>query len=1098
MSTVPLEFPVLVSPTQQSYHLRPLFLNHPQCSAKRFRDAMDLLSKEVRRLFRHFEMERSTIEELLWFGFNPKIKFEHIRLDFPLGQHLVFGTFIVVRFSLKGHTYVCLPSFNNFFAIISEKTLEYGSFIDQLRLIIREQLQEERKKDQYNFSPNDFYATGHEFVTTLSLSVTTKRAAFPFEQRMDNWFASLTGQQQRFSGAVEITRVGSNWRDSYPNRLQRAALRDEPVKRLSQLIFGPSMTAVVIVGPPGCGRTTLLQETFYHHVQEQEHHATTIWHIDPNRVIAGMSIVGQWQRRFESILEYLIKGNKDRPLPMAARPRLFIDNLVALFRIGKSAQNSLTLSDVLKPYLEQRTFTFIAEASLEEWNVVMETDRRFADLCQVFRLEEPSVAETARIALLERARLEQFHECEIENETIERIFALIHSLLRGTARPGNVVKFMERLAAKYRFGKVGIPEVEEAIGEMSRMSSALLDRQKILRQEDIYLALTSQLIGQPAAIHCLINVIQTIKAGLQDTKKPMATLLFIGPTGVGKTQAAKVLTHYLFTDASQLIRLDMNEFITEADVGRLIGNWSRPDGLLTTQVRHQPFCVLLLDEIEKAHPAIHDLLLQVLGEGRLTDALGRTTDFTNTIIILTSNLGADQNRQVGFLEHDAHNQASTYRAAVEDFFRPELLNRIDRMVVFRPLALQDAITITRLQLNELLQRDGFVRRTTILSISETALLEVAQRGFDAVLGGRALKRAIERDLTTLAASQLVSLTATQPILLDINWAQGHLQPHITALIPKTLTPDTSNQLEQKLNWKNINQLIEFTTHLRERLYALRDNEVNLNQLETATSDDLRLLLTMQESLFEIKDELEEILWAMETARDPKETRFTNQGRRFNFGWAREQINSADLYAHQDIRDYLEEMYIIAPKLIQESNSHWLNLLMKVNFLDFFCRGLEQKQQEELKLTLQSRVRGLGKQELDYLQLHYEKALAHLGMETARLCAQDTQPDCRTLQVKGPRLHTLLSGEEGIHLFHPPNENALPIQVSIEPPENQNSSINTVARKLPIVRSYVLPAKAGKGGVITDLRTGLLNRSGLQAHEWVLLWYANLQQEERIL
>ncbi len=1096
MPSVPLEFPVLVTPSKEGYHLRPLFLESPSSTAKRFRDAVDLLIKEVRRRFRSFETERGTIDELLWFAFNPKLKFELKKLCFALGPYMVFGDFAVVRFSLKAHQILCLPGFDNFFAIESKNLFEHGNFGEQLTNFVHDRLQERRKKNPSGFSPNDYYASGTEFVTTVSMQVSVKLGKFPFENQGNALFASLAGLGQNFSGATELARVGSNWRDDYPNRLQRAALRDDAVERLGKLLFGPLNTAVVIVGPPGCGRTTLLHETFYRYLQEQENQsksrAATIWHIDPNRVIAGMSIVGQWQRRFESILEYIIKGNQKRP--SHTRPRLFVDNLVALFRVGKSAQNSLTLSDVLKPYLEQRALTFVAEASPEEWNVVMETDRRFTDLCQVFRLDEPSVADTARITLLERARLEQVHECEIENEAIERVFALTHSLLRNTAMPGNVVGFIERLAAKHRHSAIGIAQIEAAIGEISRMSSALLDRQKTLRKETVLKALSAQLVGQPKAVNCLADVIQTVKAGLQDPKKPMATMLFIGPTGVGKTQAAKVLTRYLFTDESQLIRLDMNEFVTEVDVGRLIGSWARPEGLLTTQVRHQPFCVLLLDEIEKAHPAIHDLLLQVLGEGRLTDALGRTTDFTNTLIILTSNLGAEQaSRHVGFVERDAQNQASGYRAAVEDFFRPELLNRIDRMVVFKSLELQDAVAITRLQLDDLLQRDGFVRRATILNISEQALVEVAQRGFDAVLGGRALKRAIERDLTALAATQLVNLNATQPIILDILWENERLQPRITALLPTPPSIGATTQLTQLLTYESVSRLLEFVTELRERLYGLRDIQaVDLS----ATTDKVRLLLTMQEEVFEIKEELDEILWAIETARDPDEASFAaaTQSALFQFGWSKEQyLNSADFYAHQDIRDFLEEMYVVAPRLIRDSNSKWLNLLMNATLLGFFCRGTELNQQEDLKLILHSRVHGSGETELDYLVTAYEKALALIGIETTRLSL--TTPGFRHLQIKGPRLQTLLRGEEGIHLFHLPNENALPIQVSLNP---LNTEPIATSKTLHIIRSYALPAPdSGKAGVLTDLRTGMLNRSTIAPHEWALLWYANLPAEERV-
>jgi ATP-dependent Clp protease ATP-binding subunit ClpC len=741
----------------------------------------------------------------------------------------------------------------------------------------------------------------------------------------------------------------------------------------------------------------------------------------------------------------------------------------------------MTLSDVLKPYLEQRALTFIAEVTPAEWNVVMETDRRFADLCQVFRLNEPSMIDTARIALKARGRLELLHECEIDNEAIERVFALTHSVLRSMARPGNVVAFIERLAAKYRYCKVGVEQVEIAINEITQMSSSVLNRKKTLDRKKVEQSLSAQLIGQTAAVDSLVDVIQTVKAGLQDPKKPISTLLFIGPTGVGKTQAAKVLARYLFGKESQLIRLDMNEFVTDADVGRLIGSWGRPDGLLTMQVRHQPFSILLLDEIEKAHPAIHDLLLQVLGEGRLTDALGRTTDFTNTIIILTSNLGAEQaSRNLGFVERDVKNQASSYRAAVEDFFRPELLNRIDRLVVFNALALQDAVVITRLQLDSLLQRDGFVRRTTILNISEKAVLEVAQRGFDAVLGGRALKRAIERDLTALAAKQLVGISSTHPIILDIDWVNEHLQPNITALMPVSQEKPASKPIEMTLS--NVKDLSDFVFNLRARLYTLRDKAGV--KLDIVASEELRFLLTMQETVFDIKEQLDEILWGMETARDPNEASFNNQKTNVKFTAKykyAENIKNADFYAYQDIRDYLEEIYVLAPKLIQESQNHWLSLLMKTRFISYFSLGLEQNMLDKVKLKLHSRVHGSGDKALDYLLNSYEKTLAYLGIETTRQLGREF----RCLEMKGPRLHRLLSLEEGIHLFHPPNENALPIQVSLSDLNNN--------QHLQIIRHYALDEKAG---VLSDLRTGLLNRTMLAANEWALLWYLQLPVEEK--
>jgi ATP-dependent Clp protease ATP-binding subunit ClpC len=335
MPSVSLEFPVLVSPSKNGYDLRPLFLDSPHSSAKRFRLAVDLLSKEVRRQFRAFETERKTIDDLLWFSFNPKLKFERKKLYFTLSQHTIFGDFLIVRFSLKDHQILCLPQFDNFFAILSKNILENGSFSEQLTIIVRDRLQEERKNNPDDFSPNNYYASGGEFVTNISVKINTKPAIFPFEEQIDTWFASLSGQAEKFSGAAELARVGYSLQDNYPNNLSRDSLHNSEVERLSSLIFGSKMTAIVIVGPTGCGRTTLLHECFYRYLQAQENKTkkVTIWHIDPNRIIAGMSIVGMWQRRFESILNYIIK----RKTPNL-RPRLFVDNLVAFFRVGKSAQ----------------------------------------------------------------------------------------------------------------------------------------------------------------------------------------------------------------------------------------------------------------------------------------------------------------------------------------------------------------------------------------------------------------------------------------------------------------------------------------------------------------------------------------------------------------------------------------------------------------------------------------------------------------------------------------------------------------------------------------------------------------------------------------
>ena len=230
-----------------------------------------------------------------------------------------------------------------------------------------------------------------------------------------------------------------------------------------------------------------------------------------------------------------------------------------------------------------------------------------------------------------------------------------------------------------------------------------------------------------------------------------------------------------------MMRFDMNEYIDGGAVHRLIGDEHNPEGHLTGKVRYQPYGIVLFDEIEKAHPRVHDLLLQVLDDGRLTDSLGKTVDFTGTIIIMTSNVGARAaSAQVGF-DTGQRDDSSVYRKAVENRFRPEFINRIDRIVIFESLQLEHILSIARLQIKELLKRDGFVRRTTILNISSDALEWVARRGYDEKMGGRALKRQIEKDLTTLSAEQLITTHTDNPIIFDILFEDQKLVPKITPL-----------------------------------------------------------------------------------------------------------------------------------------------------------------------------------------------------------------------------------------------------------------------------------------------------------------------------
>ncbi|HXE71026.1 MAG TPA: AAA family ATPase, partial [Candidatus Nitrosotenuis sp.] len=277
-------------------------------------------------------------------------------------------------------------------------------------------------------------------------------------------------------------------------------------------------------------------------------------------------------------------------------------------------------------------------------------------------------------------------------------------------------------------------------------------------------------------------------ARLQDAERPLASLLFVGPTGVGKTHLARSLAAYLFGDEERLVRFDMNEYGGPGAAARLVGSPGRPEGLLTSALRRQPYCVLLLDEVEKAHPEVLNLLLQVMGDGRLTDALGRTADFTQAILILTSNLGAREASASLGLRPSAQGESRRYLRAVETFFSPELFNRLDRVVCFRRLSPQAIRTVAGQVVSGLLEREGLGRRQCILEVEPAALERIADRGFHPHLGVRALKRAVEAEVVAPVAARLAAMPPHAPAVIRLAARGEQVEVGVHPLLAAPLRP----------------------------------------------------------------------------------------------------------------------------------------------------------------------------------------------------------------------------------------------------------------------------------------------------------------------
>lgn len=541
---------------------------------------------------------------------------------------------------------------------------------------------------------------------------------------------------------------------------------DGIIASLAEALTGHQARSVLLVGPSGVGKTAAVYELARRRDQFGLGH-TPFWETNGSRLIAGMSGFGQWQERCQRLWREAA----------ATRAILYLGNLIELMEVGRYSGNTQGIAGFLRPYIARGDVLAIAECTTEQLPLIERADPRLLQAFQQLKLEEPP-AERARNILLEFA-LAHSGGANIEMESIERTDQLHRRYATYSAYPGRPVRFFKNLLQdRATDAPLTAAEVTTAFSRETGLPRVLLDEREELALAATRAWLAARVIGQSEAVELIIDLLATVKAGLTRPRKPIASLLFIGPTGVGKTEMAKSLAEFLFQDRNRMVRFDMSEYADPDAVNRLVGGASG-EGLLTSKVREQPFAVVLLDEFEKAHPLFFDLLLQVLGEGRLTDALGRVADFSNAVVIMTSNLGAQsfQRGLVGFNQAQATRQAASkhFLEAVRKALRPEMFNRIDRIVPFAPL---DEATVERIAVRELeriRQRDGLRYRGVTLEIAEGVAQHFARRGYDPRYGARPLKRVIERELLVPLAEQLNQQSSDKPLAAQLWLADESLK-----------------------------------------------------------------------------------------------------------------------------------------------------------------------------------------------------------------------------------------------------------------------------------------------------------------------------------
>ncbi len=526
------------------------------------------------------------------------------------------------------------------------------------------------------------------------------------------------------------------------NRLSPTVGIDPTYDQLAPLIEQAKLPNLLFVGPRGCGKSTIVRR-FARGLLEQSRGRSgrrrRLWSTSADRIVAGMIYLGMWQQRCLDMVREL-----DDTTDV-----LYVDRLADILQ---PASDGASIAELLAPAVIGGTLSLVAECDELELVRARQKFPALVDAMRVIRVPESTPALT--VALLEPYGQRLEPAVTLTHDGARRLVELLAAFRRDTAFPGKALAFVDYLSTRPRHDNLGIAEITNAFAQWSGLPVQLLAPEQALDTAAIAGALQKGVIGQDHACTIAGRTIARLKAGLDDPQRPVGTLLFAGPTGVGKTELAKQLARFLFGDAERLVRVDMSELVTGSAIARLVT--PSPAGTsLADRIRRQPLSVVLFDEIEKADSAAFDLLLGVVGDGRLTDALGRLIDFRMSMIVMTTNLGAADPSPAGF----GSSSMADHATAIRRFFRPELLGRIDSIISFRPLDPPALERIVDLEVDKLRKRPGLVARNLRIEVTPAARSRLALLGHDPKLGARPLRRTLE-DLVVAPLADRMARTPT--------------------------------------------------------------------------------------------------------------------------------------------------------------------------------------------------------------------------------------------------------------------------------------------------------------------------------------------------
>src|ERR687892_324500 len=626
-----------------------------------------------------------------------------------------------------------------------------------------------RSKKVLELALREALQLGHNYIGTEHILLGLVRESEGVAARV---LSNLDVDPDKVRREVEAKRPKTRQLDQYGRNLTAYADegkldpvigRAKEIERIMQILVRRTKNNPVIIGEPGVGKTAIVEGLAQEISEDRVPDILAdkeVYTLDLGALVAGSKYRGEFEERLKKIMKEITDHGDII---------LFIDEIHNLVGAG-AAEGAIDAASILKPALARGEIQVIGATTIDEYRKYVEKDKALERRFQTIQVGEPSVEETELILKGLREKYEAHHNIDITDEALKAASQLGDRYIADRFLPDKAIDLVDEAASKMRIKTMSSPPYYNEIDEIVSMWTGIPVKKmteeesaRLLQMED---ALHGRIVGQNEAIKAVSRSIRRTFAGIKDPNRPSGSFVFLGPTGVGKTELARTLAEYLFGNQDAMIRLDMSEYMERHTVSRLVG--SPPGyvgydegGQLTEQVRRRPYSVVLFDEIEKAHPDVFNILLQILEDGVLTDAQGRTVDFKNVVLIMTSNVGAqhiNKTKSLGFGDNEAGLSYKEMKARVttelRKIFRPELLNRIDETIVFHKLEREDMRHIIEIQIRRL--RKQLVERDVTIEFTDEALNKLADEGYDPAFGARPLKRVLQRMIEDPMSEMILS------------------------------------------------------------------------------------------------------------------------------------------------------------------------------------------------------------------------------------------------------------------------------------------------------------------------------------------------------